>query len=411
MAKGFTNSIIGGSEGLYAWGKYSVSEVLSDKVVVQPTSLPFVFTGGYNAVIYYGKINILQSNFGHYEWDEENWVRVSSMPFTFDESGAALSYSTQIHTFYNDEHYIWGGGDWSLVGTLPYYFYYGAAVVYNDEIHILGSESQEDTGEHNYKKHYKWDGSSWTEVSTLPYNFYRGVAVVYNNKIHILGSAQSGMHQKHYEWDGESWQESTIVPSEENQTGVTFEDGIHIFCSDGQHYKWNDMTWSSLTTLTQNISYNSATVVYDNRIYILGGSTLGDQWIQAYGYLPSYTFKDYIVSDKADAYPNDGEQGGYYYKSVGKLDFECGVVTATTDTTTITVNHNLGVKPSYCSLVSMGAWGSFTDSTLVVAPDGYAARSIQSGNKITATATQITFTAASTSYDFSGVTYLWAAYK
>ena len=31
--------------------------------------------------------------------------------------------------------------------------------------------------------HYKWTGSSWSNVSTLPYDFYYGSAVVYNNEI------------------------------------------------------------------------------------------------------------------------------------------------------------------------------------------------------------------------------------
>ena len=44
--------------------------------------------------------------------------------------------------------------------------------------------------------HYKFDGSSWGVVSTLPYNFYNGSAVVYNNEIHILGSSDA--YTKHY---------------------------------------------------------------------------------------------------------------------------------------------------------------------------------------------------------------------
>ena len=61
------------------------------------------------------------------------------------------------------------------VSTIPFNFYYGSAVVYNNEIHVLGGSS-------SAKVHYKWDGSSWVEVGTLPVNHY-GVAkaVVYNN--------------------------------------------------------------------------------------------------------------------------------------------------------------------------------------------------------------------------------------
>ena len=52
------------------------------------------------------------------------------------------------------------------IDDLPYEFYSGSAVVYNNEIHILGS------GGGNYTKHYKWNGTTWTEVSILPYTVY-----------------------------------------------------------------------------------------------------------------------------------------------------------------------------------------------------------------------------------------------
>ena len=80
------------------------------------------------------------------------------------------------------------------VSTLPYQFYFGSAVIYNNEIHILGSYNSSS----DYTNHYKYDGSTWTNVSTLPYNFYEGSAVVLNNEIHILGSYNSSYRTKHY---------------------------------------------------------------------------------------------------------------------------------------------------------------------------------------------------------------------
>ena len=77
------------------------------------------------------------------------------------------------------------------VSTLPYTFCDGSAVVYNNEIHILGSNIT-----NKLTKHYKFNGTSWYEVSTLPYNFCNGSAVVYNNEIHILGG--SNAYIKHY---------------------------------------------------------------------------------------------------------------------------------------------------------------------------------------------------------------------
>ena len=54
-------------------------------------------------------------------------------------------------------------------------------------------------------KHYKWDGNTWTSVSTIPYNFVDGSAVVYNNEIHILGTYYSNSQNKHYKWNGSMW--------------------------------------------------------------------------------------------------------------------------------------------------------------------------------------------------------------
>ena len=81
-----------------------------------------------------------------------------------------------------------------LASTLPYGFYNGSAVVYNNEIHILGGDYDSAT----YKNHYKYNGSSWTKVSTLPYQSYNGEAVVCNNEIHILGGGSSDNCTKHY---------------------------------------------------------------------------------------------------------------------------------------------------------------------------------------------------------------------
>ena len=75
--------------------------------------------------------------------------------------------------------------------TLPYDFYYGCAVVYENEIHILGGKS-------NSTGHYKWNGTSWTQVSTLPYSFNYGRAVVLNNDINIMGGYSTSNYDKHY---------------------------------------------------------------------------------------------------------------------------------------------------------------------------------------------------------------------
>ncbi len=155
----------------------------------------------------------------------------STLPYSFS-GGSAVVYNNEIHILgggYSSStytyHYKWNGSSWSSSTSLPYSFYYGSAVVYNNEIHILGS----DYSSSYYTRHRKWNGSSWTSVSTLPYNFREGSAVVYNNEIHILGSYDSSYRTSHYKWNGSSWTSVSTLPySIYNGSAVVLNNGIHI---------------------------------------------------------------------------------------------------------------------------------------------------------------------------------------
>jgi len=116
---------------------------------------------------------------------------LGALPYYF-QSGAAVVLNNEIHllggydSYVNDgnnrtTHYKYDGSTWASLGALPYEFYYGAAVVLNDEIHLLGGK------DNNTTKHYKYDGSTWTSVNTLPYDFSSGSAVVLNDEIHLFG--------------------------------------------------------------------------------------------------------------------------------------------------------------------------------------------------------------------------------
>ena len=158
---------------------------------------------------------------------------------------------------------------WIELGDLPYDFYYGSAVVLDDEIHIFGGGQAH--LESNYY-HYKWDGTSWTEVSTLPCEFYGGSAVTLGDKIYIL------REYKIYEWDGTSWTNITYgVPGPfYNGSAVALGDEIHILgSSSGTHdrhyrHKLGEVSWSSVSTLPYKF-YNGSAVVLDGEIHILGG--------------------------------------------------------------------------------------------------------------------------------------------
>ena len=145
----------------------------------------------------------LNNNSSGFQQVIKEQIELLNLPYNF-YLGSAVVYNNEIHILGSDisgnytNHYKYNGSSWTSVSTLPYRFYGGSAVVYNNEIHILGSSS-------DYTKHYKYNGSSWTSVSTLPYYFYNGSAVVYNNEIHILGSGISGNRTNHYIYNGSSW--------------------------------------------------------------------------------------------------------------------------------------------------------------------------------------------------------------
>ena len=97
--------------------------------------------------------------------------------------------------------------------------------------------------------------------------------------------------------------------------------------------------------------------------------------------IPTYTFLDYIVSDKETAYPDGGEKGGYWYEKVVEgldvnlADFDCtmyetGEIIPTSNSVNLTVNHSLGVKPTYIILYNGTKTGSYVNDFVAVAASG-----------------------------------------
>ena len=139
----------------------------------------------------------------------------------------------------NNQHYKFNGSSWTSLGTIPYVFYYGSAVVYNGEIHILGSGNRD-----NKIKHYKFNGSSWTSVSTLPYELYYGSAVVCNGDIHIMGG--NGGYTNHYKFDGLSWTSVSTLPYMfGGNQAIMYNDSIYILGSVVTQYSGNYCLFTS----------------------------------------------------------------------------------------------------------------------------------------------------------------------
>lgn len=199
---------------------------------------------------------------------------LSNVPNYSDSPAAAVVYKNEIH--------LLGGGDnvtenashikidvktdtATDVGTLPFKFDIGSAVVLNDEIHLLGS-NREPT------KHYKWDGKTWTKVSTIPFNVNYTVAVALNNEIHLIGGANNSM--VHYKWDGETWTQLESCPASSDNSAraaVILNGKIHVL-SNLSHLTWDGETWTTIGTLPNAMEYKRA-VSSGDVIYIRDSSS------------------------------------------------------------------------------------------------------------------------------------------
>ena len=180
-----------------------------------------------------------------------------------------------------------------LDNVLPYQFIKGCAVVYNDEIHILGGSS-------SATSHYKWDGTSWTSVSILPYNFTIGGAVVYNNEIHILSGGGTSSATSHYKWDGTSWTSVSTIPYGFSNGGiVVYNKEIHILggsSSTTSHYKWDGTSWTPSLIHTQYITkYIPGVKIYTDGYYSVSGGIF--MTIKTYTYLSIIKNGNYLYID------------------------------------------------------------------------------------------------------------------
>ena len=93
----------------------------------------------------------------------------------------------------NSIHIKFDGSEWVEDIAVPYLSSNGSAVVYNDEIYIMGSNRYENT-----LNYCRFINSKWCDVKQLPYSFSYGSAVVYKDEIHLLGGYNSSRKHRVY---------------------------------------------------------------------------------------------------------------------------------------------------------------------------------------------------------------------
>ena len=219
-----------------------------------------------------------------------------------------------INQKYANESGIWSND----LGPLPYQFGSGFAVIYNNEIHIMGGVRAEYT-----KYHYKYNGSTWSSVSTLPYEFSGGYAVVYNGEIHILG----GIHdnEAHYKYNGSTWYRDVSAPRSISRNignmAALYNNEIHIFCYNAgtiDHYKYDGSSWTKASTFPYtdyNINYVYP-IAYNNseiHVFILNRDSITSSHYKFKSSTKSYNDNTVII------YRGNNTNNGAYLTSMANM--------------------------------------------------------------------------------------------
>ena len=182
---------------------------------------------------------------------------------------------------------------------VPYPFSRGCSVVYNNEIHIFGSEGNPiwEIYEDEIKYyHYKFNGQQWIKLDNMPNQYYYGLsyskgtlntpAVVYNNKILIGLCAEGGSPCYLYEWDGEIWKKSDIpfIDNDSDQINFVYNGVLHAMTSNdngkyAHHYYYNGEEWISLSDVPNpgtgfSPSTGFSICIYNNKIHYFASKNI-----------------------------------------------------------------------------------------------------------------------------------------
>ena len=223
----------------------------------------------------------------HYKWNGTNWTSVSTLTTNEFAETCAVIYNNEIHLLggFNGSnaqslHHKFNGTKWVSVSTLPRTARNGYAgfVVFNNEIHMFGGEDTSSTPTNTV--HYKYNGSSWTSLSdTLPMGYRGSSTVLYKNEIHLLGSSITSYFTSHYKFNGSSWVSVSTLPISRAQSGYTvflvYNDEIHLLGGYASseylvHYSFNGSAWTKQNDITLRVNTTVPKVIFNNEPHFLG---------------------------------------------------------------------------------------------------------------------------------------------
>jgi hypothetical protein len=213
-----------------------------------------------------------------------------------------LMFQGELHLIQDKIHYKYVNGKLTQIYTFSSNMVGGILIEFRNEMYYVG-------GSNSATSLQKFNGTRWETLSTpLPYSFIKGCAVVYNDELHILGSSTSGCCKYHYKYDGTSWSIVSNLPfdfyriSTQNQRSIiVYENEIHLFGGNSianatKHYKFDGTSWSSVSTLPAGgfsaTSDNIAWVDDENNLRIMITRQETNNYVSYYYYADVYVYKN-----------------------------------------------------------------------------------------------------------------------
>lgn len=161
-----------------------------------------------------------------------------------------------------------------------------SAVVWQDDLYVLGTTGTTTFLAYKLNKITRaWEEYSTAAGLTTSNRGLEGIysCVVYHNEIHAL------IHRggQHFKYNGTEWVSVSTLPytaSYYDSCSVVYDNKIHMlggtaasgdYTNATKHYSWNGTTWKEESTLPYQF-YNGAVCVYKNKLHIFGGGYNSD---------------------------------------------------------------------------------------------------------------------------------------
>ena len=272
------------------------------------------FLGGYDA-------NSGNNNL-HYLWDDNSWTQLSSIPYDMGEYGGAVIYNNEIHVMgggsdvIKQDHYKYNLNTktWTKDTEITTIVWKMGTVVYNGEIHLLGGKSYSG----NFNMHWAFNGTTWSAGTLLPVNVERLSAVVYNNEIHILGGinvlneTDKTLAKSHYKYNGSVWTQVSTLPYEFYEgCAIVVNDTIHLFGGNCLHHYGfkaiNSNVYDPQTVILEKGTTNSGKYLTNiSDTSVIEGDGSNNRFVS--GFDDCYYFADSSFDWNAPMYYGDGSQ-------------------------------------------------------------------------------------------------------